>query len=390
MGYWGGNNRNAGGRNQHSSGGNKGTEKNQPWYEVIRTDRSAQERPVWNLTCYGHVREGQNDVVGDISPEEVRYANMVSAEQGTSLQGLKDEFRAAERARVELFQGLSRGKQAPSQVGRPVQGNMGCVRNLGWVVDAGGGGVGGSGVGGSGVGGSGVGGAWGQQQGTGFGGGGGGGGGFGRAFGPGGAAAGFGQSQQPSPAATGGFGTAAGTGFGGGFGGGGFGQPQPTGGGGFGQASSFGQQQQQPQAAGGFGQASGSGQQQQQQQQQPQATGGFGQASGFGQQQQQPTGGGGFGQASGFGQQQQAAFGGGFGAQQQPQPELPPLSEEEARAWGGPAFDKVGIGLDRRARLLLLLLFARPGNSHSLCSLSGCNTDGATSKTGVCVRYTFT
>ena len=34
-------------------------------------DRKPEERPKWLFTCYGHEREGQNDVEGDISPEEV-------------------------------------------------------------------------------------------------------------------------------------------------------------------------------------------------------------------------------------------------------------------------------------------------------------------------------
>ena len=391
MGYWG--SRNAGGSHRGGFGQN-GTKSsdNQPWYEVIRTDRSAQERPLWNMTCYGYRREGENDVVGDISPEEVRYANMVSAEQGVSMQGLRDEFRTANRQRVELFQGLSRGKQAPSQMGRPVQGDLSCIRNLAWV--GGGGGGGGVGFGTSGGFGEG------QQQ-SGFGqafgsnsaGGSGGGfgqaaaGGFGQAFGGtggGGSGGGFGQ------AAAGGFGQAAAGGFGqqhqGGFGQqhqGGFGQ-QHRGGfgqqhqGGFGQQQSR-QQQEMASTSGGFGQqqASGTGfgggfgQQQhqggfgqQQQQQQPAAAGGFGHRSGFG----QPTAVDSFGQQGGFGHQggfgqpatgalgqqptaggfgQTSTFGGGFGQQKQqqlpPQPDLPPLSEEETALWSGQAFDKGAI-----------------------------------------------
>ena len=223
MGYWGGG---RGGRGGGRGGNNK--ESDQPWYEVIRTDRSAQERPTWNLTCYGHRREGANDVVGDISPEEVRYANMLSSEQGVGVQGLKDEFRAANRQRVDLFQGLSRGKQAPSQMGRPVQGALSCIRNLVWIDGA--------------------------------------------------ATV---ESGLGQPQATGGFGQQTTSG--------GFGQPQPQATGGFGQQTAIGGfgQQQQPQAlGGGFGQQTGSGGFGQQ----TSTTGGFGQATsttgGFGQQQQ--------------------------------------------------------------------------------------------------------
>ncbi len=310
MGYWGG------GRGGGRGGHNK--ESNQPWYEVVRTDRSVQERPTWNLTCYGYKREGANDVVGDISPEEVRYANMLSSQQGVGIQGLKDEFRTANRQRVDLFQGLAKGKQAPSQVGGPLQGSLSCIRNLVWID--------GSASVDSGIGKPQIVGGFGQQS-TATGG-----------FSPQSTATGgFGQQST----ATGGFGqpTTATGGFGqqstttGGFGQpttatGGFGQ-HTTATGGFGQPTTatggFGQQST---ATGGFGQPTT-------------ATGGFGQPStatgGFG---QPTTATGGFGQQStatgGFGQQTTTA--GGFG--QQPQADLLPLSDEEAAKWNGQSFDK--------------------------------------------------
>lgn len=105
-----------------------------PWYETIKTDRSAQERPLWNLTSYGHQREKENDVCGDISPEEVRFANMLSMQNGnSSINSLKDEFRRANRQRVDVFQGLTRRRQPPSLDGGPVKAPMDSIQNLIWL-----------------------------------------------------------------------------------------------------------------------------------------------------------------------------------------------------------------------------------------------------------------
>lgn len=41
-----------------------------PWRDVARDDL-VHQRPLWVLSCYGHTREGPNDLTGDISPEEV-------------------------------------------------------------------------------------------------------------------------------------------------------------------------------------------------------------------------------------------------------------------------------------------------------------------------------
>ncbi len=47
-------------------GGNSGP----GWREVVQNDLQA-ERPLWALSCYASERESQNDLLGDISPEEV-------------------------------------------------------------------------------------------------------------------------------------------------------------------------------------------------------------------------------------------------------------------------------------------------------------------------------
>lgn len=43
----------------------------QPLKEVLRSDLKL-ERPLWVLSCYGHDRNGPNDLTGDVSPEEAR------------------------------------------------------------------------------------------------------------------------------------------------------------------------------------------------------------------------------------------------------------------------------------------------------------------------------
>ena len=40
------------------------------WRAVVRDDMRA-ERPMWPLTCYAHERGGANDLLGDVSFEEV-------------------------------------------------------------------------------------------------------------------------------------------------------------------------------------------------------------------------------------------------------------------------------------------------------------------------------
>eukprot|EP00889_Picochlorum_renovo_P002081 jgi/Picre1/29111/NNA_004504.t1 len=121
-------------RQQQQFGRGQGGSKKEPWYETVKFDRSVNERPKWNLTSYAHQREKDNDVVGDISPEEVRYANMLSLQQGVHVSTLKDEFRKATRERVDVFQGLTRRRQAPSIEGRPMMARMDGIKNMSWVI----------------------------------------------------------------------------------------------------------------------------------------------------------------------------------------------------------------------------------------------------------------
>ncbi len=54
-----------------------------PPSEVVPSDMSAAERPLWPLSCYAHQRYGPNDLRGDVSFEEARWRFVqVRARQG--------------------------------------------------------------------------------------------------------------------------------------------------------------------------------------------------------------------------------------------------------------------------------------------------------------------
>ena len=297
----------------HSGGGYRGGRhgnggREPSWYETVKTDRSVQERPKWNLTCYGHRREEDNDIRGDISPEEVRYANMISMQQGIQQHALGEEFRRANKQRVDLFQGLTRGRQAPSIEGRPVIAPY-TIQNMVWIESTSGTGFGSTA------------GAMSSQS-RGFGSGRG----FGGGFGAGGATT-TETTAMAAPSSSSPFGN--GGGFGGGFGAGGAITTATTApsssspfGGGFvpggtqNQASPFVPQQQQ----GGFGAFN------QQQSATNASIGGFG--NGFVQQMSTST--------------PQQSVGGGFPQQQLATPQTQ-ITEEESKVWMTDSFGKGSI-----------------------------------------------
>lgn len=59
------------------------------WRDVVRDDLIHQ-RPFWVLSCYGHAREGANDLTGDVSPEEVGSAVAGWGEGSAGLHGVVD------------------------------------------------------------------------------------------------------------------------------------------------------------------------------------------------------------------------------------------------------------------------------------------------------------
>ena len=64
-------------RQQQGGGGARsGPQPSLNWKDTVRADE-AGERPAWRLTCYGHEREGPNDLEGgDVSFEELRWAQL--------------------------------------------------------------------------------------------------------------------------------------------------------------------------------------------------------------------------------------------------------------------------------------------------------------------------
>ena len=120
------------GRGQSKGDGYEHGNKN--WREVIRDDRSVSERPKWQLTSYGHTREGPNDISGDISPEEVRWANMsMAAQQKATLGQLSSQFKSAEYAMKEQFQALMKSSKPPSLGGRQIPPPKATIDGLYWL-----------------------------------------------------------------------------------------------------------------------------------------------------------------------------------------------------------------------------------------------------------------
>ncbi|KXZ45167.1 hypothetical protein GPECTOR_57g457 [Gonium pectorale] len=94
--------------------------------EAVRTDMQS-EKPSWLLSCYGHVRGGGNDLVGDVSFEEAKWANLQDLKAGRTALSINADFKGALRAKQEEIAQLQarardrRGAQVPSLGGPPIQ-----------------------------------------------------------------------------------------------------------------------------------------------------------------------------------------------------------------------------------------------------------------------------
>ncbi|KAK1399329.1 Zinc finger CCCH domain-containing protein 16 [Heracleum sosnowskyi] len=67
-----------------------------------------KEKPLWNLTCYGHVKNGLCDIVGDISYEELRALAYEDAKSGLTVQSIVEKERSLLQAKLLEFDGLLR------------------------------------------------------------------------------------------------------------------------------------------------------------------------------------------------------------------------------------------------------------------------------------------
>ncbi|CAM6090413.1 unnamed protein product [Calypogeia fissa] len=76
--------------------------------EQIKEDR-ANEHPVfWRLTCYAHYKFLENDIVGDVSPEELRALAYEGAKQGLSLHDVVQREKSMMAAKSAEFDALLR------------------------------------------------------------------------------------------------------------------------------------------------------------------------------------------------------------------------------------------------------------------------------------------
>lgn len=66
------------------------------------------ERPVWELTCYGHCKGAPCDINGDISYEELRAVAYDDAKRGLSLQSIVERERNLLNSKLTEFESLLR------------------------------------------------------------------------------------------------------------------------------------------------------------------------------------------------------------------------------------------------------------------------------------------
>nr|XP_015869715.1 zinc finger CCCH domain-containing protein 16 isoform X5 [Ziziphus jujuba var. spinosa]XP_048329971.1 zinc finger CCCH domain-containing protein 16 isoform X5 [Ziziphus jujuba var. spinosa] len=64
------------------------------------------ERPLWKLTCYGHLKNAPCDIIGDISYEELRAAAYDDAKRGLSLQSIVERERNLLSSKLVEFENL--------------------------------------------------------------------------------------------------------------------------------------------------------------------------------------------------------------------------------------------------------------------------------------------
>eukprot|EP00884_Botryococcus_braunii_P018457 jgi/Botrbrau1/5295/Bobra.0391s0016.3 len=114
---------NAGGWNNtegsHSGVQRQQGDRRQDWRLVVKDDMT-NEQPMWPYTCYAHERNGPNDILGDVSFEEVRWAEQQALASGTNASILVSQFQRAVAERQQQFQKMLKSPRPPSQGGPPV------------------------------------------------------------------------------------------------------------------------------------------------------------------------------------------------------------------------------------------------------------------------------
>ncbi|KAJ4843540.1 hypothetical protein Tsubulata_007956 [Turnera subulata] len=72
----------------------------------VITEDFQRERPNWRLTCYGHLKNGPCDILGDISYEELRFAAYEDSKRGLSLQSIVERERNLLNSKLMEFENL--------------------------------------------------------------------------------------------------------------------------------------------------------------------------------------------------------------------------------------------------------------------------------------------
>ncbi|KAI3790427.1 hypothetical protein L2E82_03456 [Cichorium intybus] len=73
------------------------------------------EKPLWKLTCYGHVKYGPCDIIGDISSEELRAVAYDDAKRGINIQSIVEKERNLVSSKMIEFENLLRNPYTPPQ-----------------------------------------------------------------------------------------------------------------------------------------------------------------------------------------------------------------------------------------------------------------------------------
>ncbi|KAK9811104.1 hypothetical protein WJX73_003121 [Symbiochloris irregularis] len=105
---------------QQGGGGQRGAPTQAPnWRDVARQDLIT-EHVTWPASCYAHQRDGSNDLQGDLSFEEARWAAMCAARAGASQAQLAGAFQDAQKQRQQQIQALMNSNRPPSLGGSAV------------------------------------------------------------------------------------------------------------------------------------------------------------------------------------------------------------------------------------------------------------------------------
>lgn len=82
------------------------------------------EKPLWNLTCYGHSPNGPCDIAGDISYDELRALAYDDYKHGKSLQAIVERERNMLNSKITEFENLVQKPYTVSSASTPSSQNL--------------------------------------------------------------------------------------------------------------------------------------------------------------------------------------------------------------------------------------------------------------------------